>query len=102
MGSDNVCSVVNLNRIQRRRGQNSQDARATRPTSTGTATRNPIPKSDRSTPHPTHFQTLAQGLAALVCRLFRGHAWIRTYYRGRIYLECCHCGARTAGWEVLT
>jgi hypothetical protein len=41
-------------------------------------------------------------LAALWCRLFRGHDWIRTFYRGRIFLECCHCGAKTKGWEVLT
>jgi len=41
-------------------------------------------------------------LARLWCRWVRGHAWIRTFYRGRVYLECCHCGAKTNGWEVLT
>lgn len=41
-------------------------------------------------------------LARLWCRWFRGHAWIRTFYRGRIFLECCHCGARSHGWEVIT
>jgi hypothetical protein len=41
-------------------------------------------------------------LGHLFCYLFRGHAFIRTYHRGCIWLECCHCGKRTKGWEVLT
>jgi len=102
-GTDNVCSVVNLNRIQSRSLQNHQNTQAISPASNGTATTNPNARSDIRTPQTTRFLTLAQaGLAALYCRLFRGHDWIRTYYRGRVYLECCHCGARSPGWEVIS
>jgi len=151
-GSDNVCSVVNLNRIQRRSLSERHRAEVERGSDDvlhlricgadaqhdvlrgrwlerlpGIARLSRINRLSQigdlallavqypvhvivdgfalvcgHTNHPTHFQTLAQGLGALVCRLFRGHAWIRTFYRGRIYLECCHCGAQTNGWEVLT
>jgi hypothetical protein len=99
-GSDNLCSVVNLNRIQHQ----SNDRRLLGPIMSerrDTNTRRDWWRDISN--HHTHFLTLAQaGLAHLFCRLFRGHAWIRTFYRGRVYLECCHCGAKTNGWEVLT
>lgn len=54
------------------------------------------------TPAPTPLERLTELLMEKFGSLRCDHPWALVAYRGRLFLQCPDCGARTVGFRVYT